>query len=115
MGVSASADRSATAVGVGAVQEAEDVPSASPDGPRRPVTAIWYAPAAVPGVPNVNRICIEYGATGRAASTDGIAPPVELVIVDLLGLLKISPLSGPAVDDAIREAEALLVEAKKPR
>ncbi len=54
-------------------------------------------------------------AEARAIEARGWAKPCELVIVDLLVLLKISPLSGPAVDDAIREAEALLVEAKKPR
>ena len=59
---------------------------------------------------------VKYAAAeARAIETRGWARPCELVIVDLLVLLKISPLSGPAVDDAIREAEALLVEAKKPR
>jgi hypothetical protein len=64
-------------------------------------------------------VCLSHAkyaaAEARAIETRGWARPCELVIVDLLGLLKISPLGGPAVDDAIREAEALLVEAKKPR
>ena len=54
-------------------------------------------------------------AVAKAIKARGWARPCELVIVDLLGLLKIGSLGGPAVDDVIREAEARLVEAKKPR
>jgi hypothetical protein len=54
-------------------------------------------------------------AEAKAIELRGWARPCELVIVDMLGLLKIGSLGGPAVDDVIREAEALLIEAKKPR
>jgi hypothetical protein len=59
---------------------------------------------------------VKYAAAeAKAIELRGWARPCELVIVDMLGLLKIGSLGGPAVDDVIREAEALLIEAKKPR
>ena len=53
-------------------------------------------------------------AEAKAIANRGWARPCELVVIDMLGLLKIGSLSGPAVDDAIREAEALLERARNP-
>ena len=53
-------------------------------------------------------------AEAKAIANRGWARPCELVVIDMLGLLKIGSLSGPAVDDAIREAEAILERARNP-
>ena len=53
-------------------------------------------------------------AEAKAIANRGWARPCELVVIDMLGLLKIGSLSGPAVDDAINEAKALLERARNP-